>query len=624
MADKRIADLDLRALAKGVHHPSPRAWEDQVLYFFLVDRFSDGREKDTRDADGNVVPGGTTPLFQRGDRGNAIRTAAEAAAWRDAGARFVGGTLAGARSKLGYLKRLGATAIWVSPILKQRATDDTYHGYAIQDFLEIEPRFGTRQDLRDLVKEAHRLDMYVILDVVLNHAGDVFEYDPDRYWTDDGKGNRYLDPRWDGRHYDVKGYRARNGPLLPFAPADLAAHPGAWPDGAVWPAELQSPDTFSRLGRISNWDYEPEYLDGDFVGLKDIHLGRGPLDVFEPSPALRALCDVYRFWIADADLDGLRVDTVKHMGSGAARFFASVVHEWAQVLGKERFLLLGEIAGGRVRAYETLEETGLDAALGIDDIPDKLEGLVKGTRRPAEYFDLFRNSVQVRKESHVWFRDKVVTLYDDHDQIRKGERKARFCAGGEDARRLALAALAVNATTLGIPCIYYGSEQEFDGEGGNDRYIREAMFGGAFGPFRSHDRHVFDEGGRTYRELAKILRLRAGSLALRRGRQYLRPISGDGTSFGLPESWGSGPIRSVIAWSRLFDDDETVVAMNTDVGAPRTAWVTVDARLQATRRAFEYRYSTDQSAIGTPARVEGRNGRAVEVTVPPAGFVILS
>ncbi len=624
MAEKRISDLDLAALARGSHHPSPDAWEDQVLYFFLVDRFSDGKEAGTKDVAGNPVPGGTTQPFQPGDDGNAVENASAAAAWRDAGAKFVGGTLAGAKSKLGYLKRLGVTAIWVSPVFKQVRHGDPYHGYAIQDFLDVDSRFGTRQDLRDLVAEAHRLGMYVILDVVLNHSGDVFDYAPDRYWTDDGNGNRFLDPRWDGRRYPVKGYRDANGhATLPFASVDLGANPTAWPDGAVWPAELQPPESFSQLGRISNWDHSPEFLEGDFFGLKDIDLGDGPPDAYSPSPALRALCDAYRFWIAYADVDGLRVDTVKHMGPGATRLFASVIHEWAQRLGKERFFIVGEIAGDRVSAYRTLDETGLDAALGIADVPDKLEGLVKGTRRPAEYFDLFRNSLQVRKDSHVWFRDKIVTLYDDHDQIRKGAWKARFCADGPASRKLALAALAVNATTLGIPCVYYGSEQELDGQGGDDRYIREAMFGGAFGPFRSRDRHAFDEGGSTYQELAKILKLRAGSLALRRGRQYLREISGDGTSFGFPESWGGGAIRSVVAWSRIFDDGETVVAMNTDTGAARTAWVTVDANLHANRNAFTYRYSTDASGIGTRAQVAARNGRAVELTVPPAGFVIL-
>jgi hypothetical protein len=149
------------------------------------------------------------------------------------------------------------------------------------------------------------------------------------------------------------------------------------------------------------------------------------------------------------------------------------------------------------------------------------------------------------------------------------------------------------------------------------------MFGGAFGPFRSRNRHVFDETGKTYQELAKILKLRAGSLALRRGRQYLRQISGDGASFGLPERMDDGPIRSVIAWSRIIGDEEVVVAMNTDPDSARSAWVTVDAQMQGSRGAMRYSYSTDPSSIGKPARIEARNGRAMEVTLPAAGFVVL-
>ena len=83
------------------------------------------------------------------------------------------------------------------------------------------------------------------------------------------------------------------------------------------------------------------------------------------------------------------------------------------------------------------------------------------------------------------------------------------------------AILALNATTLGIPC-FYGTEQLFDGNGGGehaDRYIREAAFGGDFGPFRSRDRHVFDETSAGYQVLADVLELRRREAALRRGRQ---------------------------------------------------------------------------------------------------------
>jgi glycosidase len=620
MHEKRLSELDLRQLTRRPFFPSPAAWEDHVLYFLLVDRFSDGRETGYVDAAGRVVTTGSTPPLRPQDIDGAIRTEADARRWREAGGGFVGGTLRGLQSKLGYLRRLGVTAIWISPVLKQVAFRETYHGYGIQNFLDVDPRYGTREDLKALAHAAHEQGIHVILDVILNHSGDVFGYDADRYAARDDQGRAFMDPRWDGRPYRVAGFRDATGHVtLPFGPVDLARHPGAWPDGAIWPAELQDPATFTARGRIDNWDHDPEFFEGDFFDLKDIDQGHGTVDHYQPSPALAALCEVYKFWIAYADLDGFRVDTVKHMDPGATRYFASVIHEFTQAIGKENFYLIGEITGGRRRAFETLEITGLNAALGLDDVQDKLEYLVKGYRNPREYFDLFRNSTLVRKESHVWFRDKVVTMFDDHDQVRKGHDKARFCAR-DDGGALVLAALALNATSMGIPCVYYGSEQGFDGQGGNDRFIREAMFGGEFGPFRSRGRHCFSEDHVVYRELAKVHALRRERLALRRGRQFLRPISGNGHDFGAPEAIG-GRLRSVVPWSRIFDDHEVLLAINTDPREPRTAWVTVDDALHRAGERLTCLYSTDATQIGKEVAIEPRNGKAALLTVPPAGFV---
>jgi glycosidase len=610
----QLADIDFRQLTQRAYHPSPVAWEDQVLYFLMLDRFSDGRENHFLDNQGNLVTTGNTPLFF-------YQTGANTAAfdsWNDAGNGWCGGNLAGLKTKLGYLKRLGVTAIWISPLLKQVAFQPTYHGYGVQDFLQVDPHFGTREELRDLVQEAHALGIYVILDIIVNHTGNVFGYDANRYWD---QGAQWPDPRWDGQPYTVKGFHDVTGQAsIPFGPVDLAAHPGAWPNGAVWPRELQQPGVFTCKGRINSWDYDPEFLQGDFSDLKDVNLGSGTTNDFVPSAALQTLAEAYKYWIAYADLDGFRVDTVKHMDKGATRYLASVIHEFAQAIGKENFYLIGEITGGRQRAFTTLEETGLDAALGIDDIPDKLEYLVKGFRNPSDYFSLFRNSLLVHKESHVWFRNKVVTMFDDHDQVRKGGNKARFCAG-EEGWRVVLNALALNATTLGIPCIYYGSEQSFNGAGGSDRYLRECMFGGGFGSFRSAGRNFFDEGQFVFQELGKILALRRNKIALRRGRQYLREISGDGVGFGLPHMIG-GQIRSVVPWSRLFDRSEIVCAINTDYDNDRAAWVTIDDASHAVGDWLTCLYSTDQAQTGFQTIVEARNGKAVLINVPPAGFVI--
>ena len=610
MSTYSVRDLDFAALRQRAFHPSPAAWEDQVLYFLLLDRFSNGTEKGFRAADGTIVSTGTTPLFSAADAGNAIGSEADAVAWREAGGRFCGGNLRGLTSKLGYLRRLGVTALWVSPLFKQVAFDlGSYHGYGIQDFLDVDPRFGTAGDLRDMVEAAHAQGIYVILDIILNHTGNVFAYDGD------------ITPFWDGAQHRVAGYRDATGaPALPFG-SPLPIGPDSR-EGAIWPRELQSAETFSRQGKIRNWDYDPEFYDGDFETLKDVALGRGFLDPYTPSTAMLALAEIYKFWIAYADLDGFRIDTVKHMQPGATRFFGSVIHEFAQSLGKENFYLIGEITGGRQFAFERLEETGLSAALGVDEIPDKLEYLVKGWRNPAEYFDLFRNSLLVGKESHAWFRNKVVTLFDDHDQVRKGGAKARFCAGSAEYGRQVVAAIGLEATTLGIPLIYYGTEQAFDGEGGNDRYIRECMFGGDFGPFRSRGRHCFNEDHFVYGEIARILAVRRRLLALRRGRQYLREISGDGVHFGDPVMLG-GTIRAVVPWSRLFDGAEVLCAINTDAHQPLTAWSVVDHDLHEPGQRFRCAYSTDPAQIGTDVTVENRGLiRAVRLQLPSAGFVI--
>jgi len=614
MAEKSVAEIDLRSLSGGRFTPSPVAWEDEVLYFLLLDRFSDGRETDYLGNDKTRVTTGQTPLFQPGDAGNAPRDA-----WVAAGQRFCGGTLRGLETKVGYLERLGVSAIWVSPVFKQLASRQTYHGYGIQDFLDVDPRFGTRDDLKALVRTAHDHGLRVILDVVLNHAGDVFGYDPDRYPTSAGDGTTFMDPRWDGREYAVAGFRDAGGhPTLPLGPIDLGQSPAAYPDGAVWPRELQAAAAFTRKGHIVNWDFAPEFLEGDFFDFKDVHLGLGDVDAFQPSDALRTLAEVYKFWIAFADIDGFRIDTVKHMDLGASRYFGSVIHEFTEAIGKENFYLVAEITGGRTRAFQTLDVTGLDAALGVDDIPDKLEYLVKGVRNPADYFDLFRNSLLVNKDSHVWFRNKVVTLFDDHDQVRKGDHKARFCADpGADGQ--VLSALALNTTTLGIPCIYYGTEQLFAGSGPSDQFLRETMFGGEYGAFQSRGRHFFREDGAVFTELARILRLRRESLALRRGRQYLREISGNGADFGLPQMVG-GEIRSLVPWSRILDETEVLLAINTDPGSPRTAWVTIDDGLHQAGDVLRCLYSTDPGQIGRTVGIEARNGKAVELNLPAAGF----
>jgi glycosidase len=109
--DQAVRDLLFQSSSGSIHHfPSPHAWEDQQLYFLLPDRFSDGNEDSSLDLDGQSVRGSTRP-FTPFDSGYAVATAVDARAWEESGTVFQGGTLKGIKSKLGYLKRLGITAL---------------------------------------------------------------------------------------------------------------------------------------------------------------------------------------------------------------------------------------------------------------------------------------------------------------------------------------------------------------------------------------------------------------------------------------------------------------------------------------------------------------------------------
>jgi glycosidase len=633
--EKSLLDIDFASLTRGPFTPSPTAWEDQVLYFLMLDRFSNGDERGGyADVSGRPVDTGTTPLYRAADAGRV-----DYDVWFRAGDGWQGGTIEGLTSKLGYLSRLGVTALWVSPPFRQVAFEPSYHGYGVQNFLDVDPHFGTRDQFRDFVRAAHDQGIYVILDVIAHHAGNVFTYDADRYPAKDASGGSFNDARWDGKPYAVTGFNDRDGrPTLRFgipdemSSADAARLEASWPDGALWPREFQRADLFVRKGRIIDWGRHPEYAEGDMVG------GYKTLDVRirwagqyrRPSPAMGWLCLAYCFWIAYADLDGFRIDAAKHMDADVLRSFCDWIREFAQSIGKERFLLVGEVPGGRDFAWETVERTGLDAALGIDDVPGRLERMVTGEADPMDYFSIFRNWMLDEPDAarHRWYRDQVVTLVDDHDQVRKWTAKRRFC-GDRRFRELAFNVMAVQLTTAGIPCMYYGSEQGFDSggrESNSDFVLRENMFGGRFGGLCTQGRHFFNEQSHLYRALASLIALRKQLLTLRRGSQVLHRISGDGMSFGHPRRIGEERMRSIVCWSRLFLDQETLVVFNTDESNPVGAWSTVAPMLRVHGDQFHLIFWHAPKPAAPPATiltVEHRAGLpTVRIELPPAGFAI--
>jgi hypothetical protein len=217
---------------------------------------------------------------------------------------------------------------------------------------------------------------------------------------------------------------------------------------------------------------------------------------------------------------------------------------------------------------------------------------------------------------------------DDHDQVRKGGGKHRFC-GDSRFRDLAFNVLATQLTTMGIPCIYYGSEQQFDSGGrtsGSDLILRETMFGGKFGGLCTQVRHFFNEESKLYRALAALIDLRKKLLPLRRGRQVLHQIYADGVSFGVPHRLGER-MRSLVSWSRLFIDAEVLVAINTDESRPLTLYSTVAPifRVEGDQLHLIFWYAPQASSQAPPSSVTvERKGNllAVRMTLPPGGFAM--
>lgn len=146
------------------------------------------------------------------------------------------------------------------------------------------------------------------------------------------------------------------------------------------------------------------------------------------------------------------------------------------------------------------------------------------------------------------------------------------------------------------------------------------MFGGAFGPFRSKNHHCFLENTEVYQQLSELAKVRENEVALRRGRQYLREISGNGMTFGYPQRLGEGRITSVIAWSRIFDGAEIVCAINTDVEVERSVWVTVDSVIHVDGSQLQKIFPRDSGEYLGVLMIPGR--AVIRLRVPAGGFVM--
>ena len=534
-ADPFICSVaDLSFAPHGAVHPSPADWRDVVIYELMIDRFDDGRDR---------------PMYDPASPPESKTHPPEAYL------HFHGGNLRGVTRRLDYIQGLGINAVWITPPFKQCSfSDDSYHGYAIQDFLRIDPRFGTTDDLRDLVAAAHARGMYVLLDVVFDHAGDVFGYA--------GREGR----QWSkGQRFDVGFWRGSDGKPV----GDEIG-----PDDAVWPIELQSPDAFFRMGSTleAGAAREAEATRGDFHSSK-------ALDMTNPA-VVSAMIDVYKYWIAVTDVDGFRMDTFRHIEPEAGRRFCSAIREYAMSIGKRNFLLLGEVvaddptvarfAGSNSPDCHEQDKTCRAMLDAVFDFPlhHSLGPTLRGKQSP----EAIRNHW---KFLNNYFRDPAeagrhyVRFAENHD-FGAGD-SSRLLHGDSDPR-LAVMAAAFVLMSQGIPCLYYGAEQGFDGGGKDDRFVREGMFGGDLGAFGTKGVHFFNPQHPIYKAISRLAEIRRNEAVLRCGRQLFCKTSTDGTTFTHP-----GTVDCTLAFTRVLDRREVLVVMNLS-RMPRNDWIELDAK----------------------------------------------
>ncbi|MBI5239890.1 MAG: hypothetical protein HY926_05420 [Elusimicrobia bacterium] len=467
-----------------------------------------------------------------------------------------GGDLRGLIDKLDYIQGSGVTTIILNPVVL--GIPEAYHGYAPLHLLAVDPQLGTMADFKELVVEAHKRGLRVIFDLLINHVGPVFEYQDGSRWRD------------------------------MFHPAKEI---GAW-NHKLFPAELTAPENFTRHGVIENWDDYEQAVNGDFPP-NYRHWA-------SEKPEVQAkLIHMAKWWLKETDIDGFRIDAIRHINPEFRVRFAKEIRAYAAKLGKKNLFILGENSTGvDVEVARDLWKAGLDSAYAYPEYRRNnwaLHG--KAPTRVLE--DSVNKAASVLGDSV----SRLLRFLDLHDTY-------RFLRHGEPVSILKMA-MAFLMFSTGIPLIYYGTEQAFaqmtdrlDPEGPRfpaDPENRPDMFAEGQYKFPSSAGDKFDARAPTYLWLRKLADLRKAHPALSRGEQHVR--------------WSDSNGPGIYAFSRIYKGEEVLVVLNTAAEA-RSADMYVDGGLTPAGTVL-----TDAVDPANKAKAYSpqEGGAKVWVQVPPHG-----
>lgn len=525
-APDSLDSVSVEPEAGRAYHASPDDWRDEILYSVLLDRFARGPK---------AQPVGDPK----------------------SGLTRHGGDLQGVIAKLDYIKASGVTTLLLSPVTK--TVPEAYHGYAPVHFMAVDPHLGTLADFKQLVAEAHKRGLKVVLDLVINHTGPVFEYEGGPAGS---------------------GWAAMDQPRKNI---------GYWTN-ELKPVELTNPDRFTRRGVIGNWDDHEQATHGDFPP-NYRHLAT------DDKTTQDDLIKIASWWIKETDLDGFRLDAIRHVDQGFLARFNADVKAYASRLGKKNFMMLGENSTGVDAELQDNLDKGLDTVYNYPEFRRILPAL--HGKAPTQQLEA---SLKKGLDALKGAASSLVRFIDLHDTY-------RFLRDGENPGLLNVA-MAYLLFSLGIPLIYYGTEQAFrtshgrlEPENGKlpaDPENRQDMF--AEGAFKSASSagDKFDETSPSFQFLRSLTALRAKYPALRRGYQFVR----------WSDPWGPG----IYAISRIHEGVEVVVASNTaEAGKQATMYIDAEHSPAGTEfvdaldpsyavKAFKPAEGGSQIAVDVPAR----------------------
>ncbi|TWT82994.1 Cyclomaltodextrin glucanotransferase precursor [Planctomycetes bacterium CA13] len=477
-----------------------RSWNEDIIYFALTDRFCDGDPS-------NNTPRQSDPQLYDASQ-NDIN-------------RYHGGDFRGLEIALrsGYFNKLGVTTLWLTPPIRNAwhsphdlgGPKTGYHGYWAQDFLDIDPhltstvsidgksysddRDGRMMHYKDLVTLAHEHGIKVIQDAVCNHIGPLFYYDENgNQQLDMSSENEWIAPYSNHPYTNTRWVDLPQWNLVPPNPDDEELILG---HRVKTTGLLREFRIYGRHGFNSNslGKSDGEEVKCDFFSLRDMatHPDSEHFDAL-----VNEFVEIYYFYIHVVGIDGMRLDTVKHVHH---EFWSEFTHRLRDKLGEEaeKLLITGEVYDGNPfvlgrYTFSLNPETGerdskpcLDSLLNFQFCFNLRDYL----RKPGDSFghpwglqnttnSLNRQGEKAFYNSQVGVdglapRQKMVNFFENHDGLN------RFLVPEVDEVKHRLA-LAILMTTEGIPCIYYGAEASLrdskgrlkqDGETGRMTYCED-------------------------------------------------------------------------------------------------------------------------------------------------------